>query len=90
MDRTLTTCYALSTHTLAEGQAVMNHLQGIEVRARKIHLDFYRTPKRSGDGKKRGDRGKRDNERQISYDGSRGYYNEYSAHSGSRSATSEV
>ncbi|KAI0108752.1 hypothetical protein F4776DRAFT_674947 [Hypoxylon sp. NC0597] len=84
-------------HTLTEGQAAMDHLQGIE--------------KKDGDGEKRGNRAKRDNERhdgargrrddyrpgrqpsprrggghrQTSYDGGRGYYDEYGARGRSRS-----
>ncbi|KAI1087084.1 hypothetical protein F5B19DRAFT_486993 [Rostrohypoxylon terebratum] len=50
-------------HTLAEGQAAMDHLQGIDVRGRKIHLEFSRTQKKDGDNEKRGNKGKRDNER---------------------------
>ncbi|OTA80585.1 hypothetical protein M434DRAFT_401704 [Hypoxylon sp. CO27-5] len=61
-------------HTLTEGQAAMDHLQGIEVRGRKIHLEFSRTQKKDGDGEKRGNRGKRDNER---HDGARGRRDDY-------------
>ncbi|KAI8963591.1 hypothetical protein F5Y11DRAFT_144514 [Daldinia sp. FL1419] len=50
-------------HTLAEGQAAMDHLQGIEVRGRKIHLEFSRTQKKDGDGEKRGNRSKKESER---------------------------
>ncbi|KAI1097843.1 hypothetical protein F4804DRAFT_147837 [Jackrogersella minutella] len=50
-------------HTLAEGQAAMDHLQGIDVRGRKIHLEFSRTQKKDGDGDKRGGKIKRDNDR---------------------------
>ncbi|KAI0838482.1 hypothetical protein F5Y06DRAFT_268191 [Hypoxylon sp. FL0890] len=96
-------------HTLAEGQAAMDHLQGIEVRGRKIHLEFSRSQKKEGDREKRGNRDKRDerhdgvrgrrddyrpgrqpsprrgSHRQTSYDGSRGYYEDYSARGRSRS-----
>ncbi|KAI1139375.1 hypothetical protein F5Y05DRAFT_381758 [Hypoxylon sp. FL0543] len=61
-------------HTLAEGQAAMDHLQGIEVKGRKIHLEFSRTQKKDGDGEKRGNRGKRDNDR---HDGARGRRDDY-------------
>ncbi|KAL7619440.1 nuclear polyadenylated RNA-binding protein 3 [Parahypoxylon ruwenzoriense] len=61
-------------HTLVEGQAAMDNLQGIEVRGRKIHLEFSRTQKKDGDGDKRGNRNKRDNERQ---DGGRGRRDDY-------------
>ncbi|KAI0010656.1 hypothetical protein F4779DRAFT_279769 [Xylariaceae sp. FL0662B] len=50
-------------HTVTEGTAAMDNLQGIEVRGRKIHLEFSRTQKRDGDGDKRGSRGKRDGDR---------------------------
>ncbi|KAI1407300.1 hypothetical protein F5Y13DRAFT_175248 [Hypoxylon sp. FL1857] len=61
-------------HTLAEGQAAMEHLQGIEVRGRKIHLEFSRTQKKDGDGEKRGNRVKRENDR---HDGVRGRRDDY-------------
>lgn len=98
-------------HTLEEGQAAMDHLQGIEVRGRKIHLEFSRTQKKEGDGERRGNRVKKENERhdggrgrrddyrpgrqpsprrgshrqQTSFDGSRGYHDDYSARARSRS-----
>ncbi|KAI1479669.1 hypothetical protein F4774DRAFT_122614 [Daldinia eschscholtzii] len=61
-------------HTLAEGQAAMDHLQGIEVRGRKIHLEFSRTQKKDGDGEKRGNRIKKENER---HDSARGRRDDY-------------
>ncbi|KAI1805827.1 hypothetical protein F4811DRAFT_513698 [Daldinia bambusicola] len=61
-------------HTLAEGQAAMDHLQGIEVRGRKIHLEFSRSQKKEGDGEKRGTRLKKENER---HDSGRGRRDDY-------------
>ncbi|KAI1080872.1 hypothetical protein F5B20DRAFT_537690 [Whalleya microplaca] len=62
-------------HTVAEGTAAMDNLQGIEVRGRKIHLEFSRSQKRDGgDGDKRGNRGKRDSDR---HDGARGRRDDY-------------
>lgn len=50
-------------HTLTEGQSAMDHLQGIDVRGRKIHLEFSRTQKKDGEGERRSNKNKRDNER---------------------------
>ncbi|KAI1771007.1 hypothetical protein F4818DRAFT_430875 [Hypoxylon cercidicola] len=61
-------------HTLAEGQAAMDNLQGIEVQGRKIHLEFSRTQKKDGDGDKRGNKTKRENDR---HDGGRGRRDDY-------------
>ncbi|KAI1469144.1 uncharacterized protein F4812DRAFT_320364 [Daldinia caldariorum] len=61
-------------HTLAEGQAAMDHLQGIEVKGRKIHLEFSRSQKKDGDGEKRGTKIKKENER---HDSGRGRRDDY-------------
>ncbi|KAI1636030.1 hypothetical protein F4809DRAFT_641893 [Biscogniauxia mediterranea] len=61
-------------HTVVEGQAAMDNLQGIEIRGRKIHLEFSRTQKKDGDGDKRGNRGRRDSDR---HDGGRGRRDDY-------------
>ncbi|KAI5922943.1 hypothetical protein F4810DRAFT_230096 [Camillea tinctor] len=61
-------------HTVVEGQAAMDHLQGIEIRGRKIHLEFSRTQKKDSDSDKRGNRGKRDSDR---HDGGRGRRDDY-------------
>ncbi|KAI0887018.1 uncharacterized protein GGS22DRAFT_159187 [Annulohypoxylon maeteangense] len=61
-------------HTLMEGQAAMDHLQGIDVRGRKIHLEFSRTQKKDGDGEKRNNKSKRDTER---HDAARGRRDDY-------------
>ncbi|KAI1505111.1 hypothetical protein F5X99DRAFT_405378 [Biscogniauxia marginata] len=61
-------------HTVDEGQAAMDNLQGIEIRGRKIHLEFSRTQKKDIDGDKRGGRGKRDNDR---HDSGRGRRDDY-------------
>ncbi|KAI1370825.1 hypothetical protein F4677DRAFT_341565 [Hypoxylon crocopeplum] len=61
-------------HSFAEGQAAMDHLQGMEVRGRKVDLEFSRMQKRDGDGEKRGNRGKRDGER---HDGRRARRDDY-------------
>ncbi|ETS73753.1 hypothetical protein PFICI_14699 [Pestalotiopsis fici W106-1] len=46
-------------HTVAEGQAATDALQGIEISGRKIHLEFSRAQKKDGDGDRRGPRGAR-------------------------------
>ncbi|KAI0123607.1 RNA recognition domain-containing protein [Xylariales sp. AK1849] len=46
-------------HTVAEGQAAMDNLQGIEIQGRKIHLEFSRAQKKDGDSDRRGNRGGR-------------------------------
>ncbi|OTB03159.1 hypothetical protein M426DRAFT_12748 [Hypoxylon sp. CI-4A] len=61
-------------HTRVEGQAAMDNLQGFEVQGRKIHLEFSRTQKKDGDGDKRGNRAKKENER---HDGGRGRRDDY-------------
>ncbi|KAI1171838.1 hypothetical protein F4777DRAFT_593369 [Nemania sp. FL0916] len=60
-------------HTVAEGQAAMDNLQGVEVRGKKINLEISRAQKKDGDGN-RGNRGKRDNDRQ---DNNRGRRDDY-------------
>ncbi|KAI1870362.1 uncharacterized protein JN550_005290 [Neoarthrinium moseri] len=62
-------------HTVVEGQAAMDALQGIEISGRKIHLELSRAQKKDGDNDRRGNRGSRggnergrDNDR---YDGRR-------------------
>ncbi|KAI1421466.1 hypothetical protein F5Y12DRAFT_800940 [Xylaria sp. FL1777] len=55
-------------HTVAEGQAAMDHLQGIELGGKRINLEISRTQKKDGEGN-RGSRGKRDGDR---HDGNRG------------------
>ncbi|KAI3318908.1 hypothetical protein HD806DRAFT_296859 [Xylariaceae sp. AK1471] len=60
-------------HTIAEGQAAMDNLQGIEVRGKKINLEFSRAQKKDGESN-RGNRGKRDSDRQ---DGNRGRRDDY-------------
>ncbi|KAI8627262.1 hypothetical protein F5Y19DRAFT_183569 [Xylariaceae sp. FL1651] len=50
-------------HTVAEGQAAMDNLQGIEIRGRKINLEFSRQQKKEGEGNNRGNRGKRESDR---------------------------
>ncbi|KAI0195240.1 RNA recognition domain-containing protein [Xylaria flabelliformis] len=50
-------------HTIAEGQAAMDHLQGIDIRGKKINLEFSRAQKKDGEGS-RSSRAKRDNDRQ--------------------------
>ncbi|CAJ2509591.1 Uu.00g146170.m01.CDS01 [Anthostomella pinea] len=64
-------------HTVDEGQAAMENLQGTEIRGRKIHLEFSRTQKKDGDGDKRGNRGKRDGERSDRREGGRGRRDDY-------------
>ncbi|KAK9413421.1 hypothetical protein SUNI508_02620 [Seiridium unicorne] len=63
-------------HTVAEGQAATDALQGIEISGRKIHLEYSRTQKKEGDGDRRGNRGGRggnnQNERSNRFDGRRG------------------
>ncbi|KAI1385927.1 uncharacterized protein F4822DRAFT_357747 [Hypoxylon trugodes] len=61
-------------HNKAEGQAAMDHLQGLDVRGRRIHLEFSRTQKKEGEGDKRGNRNKRDNDR---HEGTRGRRDDY-------------
>ncbi|KAI1759902.1 hypothetical protein GGR53DRAFT_115152 [Hypoxylon sp. FL1150] len=60
-------------HTLSEGQAAMDNLQGIEVQGRKIHLEFSRTQKKDGEGEKRS-KNKRDKDH---HDGGRGRRDDY-------------
>ncbi|KAI0439137.1 hypothetical protein F4803DRAFT_63731 [Xylaria telfairii] len=50
-------------HTVAEGQAAMDNLQGIEIRGKKINLEFSRAQKKDGEGN-RANRAKRDGDRQ--------------------------
>ncbi|KAI1742388.1 hypothetical protein F4680DRAFT_445950 [Xylaria scruposa] len=50
-------------HTVAEGQAAMDHLQGIDIRGKKINLEFSRAQKKDGEGS-RTNRARRDNDRQ--------------------------
>ncbi|KAI0179689.1 hypothetical protein GGR52DRAFT_528026 [Hypoxylon sp. FL1284] len=61
-------------HTVTEGQAAMDNLQGIDVQGRKIHLEFSRTQKRHGEGEKRGNKNRRENDR---HDGGRGRRDDY-------------
>ncbi|RYO75334.1 hypothetical protein DL764_010504 [Monosporascus ibericus] len=63
-------------HTVQEGQAAMNNLQGIEIKGRKVHLEFSRPQRKDGDGEKqRGNRkDKRDGDR---HDGARGKRDDY-------------
>ncbi|KAI1757634.1 hypothetical protein F4782DRAFT_136268 [Xylaria castorea] len=50
-------------HTVVEGQAAMDHLQGIDIRGKKINLEFSRAQKKDGEGN-RTNRAKRDSDRQ--------------------------
>ncbi|KAI1339760.1 hypothetical protein F5Y15DRAFT_68697 [Xylariaceae sp. FL0016] len=50
-------------HTVTEGQAAIDNLQGIEVRGRKIHLEVSRVQKKDGDASQRGNKGKRGHDR---------------------------
>ncbi|KAI8945152.1 hypothetical protein F4801DRAFT_594370 [Xylaria longipes] len=50
-------------HTVAEGQAAMDNLQGIDIRGKKINLEFSRAQKKDGEGN-RANRAKRDSDRQ--------------------------
>ncbi|KAI5859817.1 hypothetical protein GGS23DRAFT_262374 [Durotheca rogersii] len=70
-------------HLLAEGEAAMEKLQGIEVRGRKIHLEFSRSQKKDNEGEKRGNRNKRDNDR---HDGGRARRDDYRPGSGRQSS----
>ncbi|KAI1149106.1 hypothetical protein F4825DRAFT_464373 [Nemania diffusa] len=48
-------------HEVAEGQAAMDNLQGMEIRGKKINLEFSRTQKKDHEGG-RGNRGRRGND----------------------------
>ncbi|KAJ2975687.1 hypothetical protein NUW58_g8286 [Xylaria curta] len=60
-------------HTVAEGQAAMQNLQGMEIQGKKINLEFSRTQKKDNEGG-RANRGKRDGDR---HDGHKGRRDDY-------------
>ncbi|KAI0487035.1 hypothetical protein F4859DRAFT_324979 [Xylaria cf. heliscus] len=60
-------------HTVAEGQAAMDNLQGMDIRGKKINLEFSRAQKRDGGGN-RTNRAKRDGDRQDTNRGRRDDY----------------
>ncbi|KAI0404722.1 hypothetical protein F4802DRAFT_218038 [Xylaria palmicola] len=60
-------------HTVAESQAAMDNLQGMEIQGKKINLEFSRTQKKDGGGN-RASRGKRDSDRHDSIRGRRDDY----------------
>ncbi|KAJ8126710.1 hypothetical protein O1611_g6927 [Lasiodiplodia mahajangana] len=72
-------------HTHAEGQAAMNHLQGIDIRGKKINLEVSRAQKKAGEGS-RGNRARRDGDRHDSNRGRRDDYRPGRQHSPRRSS----
>ncbi|KAI0454691.1 hypothetical protein F5B21DRAFT_231207 [Xylaria acuta] len=60
-------------HTVAEGQAAMDNLQGMDIRGKKINLEFSRAQKKDSEGN-RTNRAKRDSERQDTNRGRRDDY----------------
>ncbi|KAI1112393.1 hypothetical protein F5Y14DRAFT_271721 [Nemania sp. NC0429] len=60
-------------HTVAEAQEAMDHLQGMDIRGKKINLEFSRIQRKDSEGN-RGNRGKRDSDRRDSHRGRRDDY----------------
>ncbi|KAI1121831.1 hypothetical protein F5Y10DRAFT_92829 [Nemania abortiva] len=71
-------------HTVAEGKAAMDNLQGTDIGGKKINLEFSRTQRKDGEGG-RGNRTRRDSGRQDSNKGRRDDYRPSRQHSPRRS-----
>ena len=65
-------------HTAADGQAAMNNLQGIEIKGRRVHLEFTHSQKKDRNADRDKHRGsKRERREADRYDGGRGRRDDY-------------